>query len=511
MNTEPLIRPLDKHNQRLLDAVHPASWQNPEAADRYHLVVVGAGTAGLVAAAGAAGLGAKVALVERHLMGGDCLNFGCVPSKALISAARAWHQARSGGAIFGAPVPEPDATDDFAHVMERMRRLRADIGPHDGAQRFTELGIDVFLGSGRFVAEDAVEVDGQRLHFRRAVIATGGRAAVPPIPGIEDSGFLTNASIFELTSKPASLIVIGAGPIGCELAQAFARFGTAVTLVDRGQLLPREDPDAAEIVQRSLERDGVRLELNAQVKQVELTPEGQRKVQLERDGKSITVHGAELLLAAGRRPNVEGLGLEAAGVSFNPRGIQVDDTLRTSNSRIYAIGDVASPLQFTHVADAQARLVIRRALFPNLPFGGPKNSDLVVPWCTYTSPEIAHVGLYEADAEDRGIAVDTITVPLDATDRARLDGEGEGMLKIHVEKGKDRILGATLVAEHAGDLIAELTLAITAKVGLAQIAATIHPYPTQSEIVKRAADAWYRRKLTPSAKGWLERYFRWIR
>ncbi|HEX2252633.1 MAG TPA: mercuric reductase [Thermoanaerobaculia bacterium] len=491
--------PAGSDDERLVAQVHPPAWANPEPAARYHLVVVGAGTAGLVSAAGAAGLGARVALVERSLMGGDCLNVGCVPSKGMIRAARAWSEARRTAERFGGPAAE--GAGDFAAAMERMRRLRADMARHDSAERFAELGVDVFLGHGRFVAPDAVEVDGRRLRFRRAVVATGARAAAPPIPGLAEAGYLTNETVFDLHELPRRLAVIGGGPIGCELAQAFARFGSRVTLLDLAEhVLVREDADAAAVVQRALVADGVRLELGVSIERVELAG-GERRLHVRRGGEAGEVAADAVLVAVGRTPNVEGLALEAAGVGHDSTGVAVDDRLRTTNPRIYAAGDVSSRWKFTHVADAEARIVIQNALFR----GRKKASDLVVPWCTYTSPEVAHVGLTAAEAAERGVELDTVTVPLSAVDRAILDGETEGFLRLHLAAGKGRILGATVVAEHAGDLLGELALAITAGVGLDRIAGVIHPYPTQAEVVKKAADQWRRGKLTPAVKkvfGW---------
>lgn len=501
------LEPLDEHNRKLLENVHPPSWVNPEPAPRYHMVVVGAGTAGLVSAAGAAGLGARVAIIERHLMGGDCLNVGCVPSKGVIRASRAWQDARQAHARFGGPAV--DGREDFGAAMERMRRLRAGISHVDSAARFKGLGVDVFLGQGRFVSPDTVEVDGQRLNFRRAVIATGGRAAEPPIPGLAEAGFRTNETIFNLTELPKRLAVIGGGPIGCEMSQSFARFGSRVThLVQEEHVLAREDTDAAGIVQQSMIRDGVQFEFG--IKVVEARRQGAEKVLVfERGGQRHEAAVDEILLAVGRTPNVEGLGLEAAGVRCGRQGVEVDDHLRTSNPSIFACGDVASRFQFTHLADAQARIVIQNALF----FGRAKASALTIPWCTYTTPEIAHVGMYEKNAKEKGIEIDTLTVHLADVDRAILDGAGEGFLRLHVEKGsKDgKILGATLVAEHAGDMIGELCLAVTHGIGLAKIASVIHPYPTQGEVVKKAADQWRRGKLTPTVKkifGWWFRRFR---
>jgi len=501
------VEPLDDFNRELLENVHPSDWVNPQPAPRYHLVVIGAGTAGLVSAAGAAGLGARVALVERHLMGGDCLNVGCVPSKGVIRASRAWQDVTRGRERFGAPAADPDSKGDFGAAMERMRRLRAGISEIDGVRRFTSLGVDVFLGEGRFVGPDAVEVGGKRLRFRRAVIATGARAAAPPIPGLAEAGYLTNETIFNLTELPERLVVIGGGPIGCEMAQSFARFGSRVTLLDKdGHVLPREDADAAAIVQQAMLRDGVRLEFNTKV--LEVTRRGaERLIAYDSGGQQKEAAADQILVAAGRAPNVEGLGLDSAGVKLSRRGVEVDDRLRTSNPSIYACGDVASRFQFTHVADAQARIVIQNALF----FGRAKASALTIPWCTYTTPEIAHVGMDEKDAKEKGIAIDTLTVPLSTVDRAILDGASEGFLRVHLKQGTDRILGATLVAEHAGDMLGELCLAVTHGVGLGKIASVIHPYPTQGEVIKKAADAWRRGKLTRGVKklfGWWFRVFR---
>jgi pyruvate/2-oxoglutarate dehydrogenase complex dihydrolipoamide dehydrogenase (E3) component len=498
------IEPRDEHNLRLIANVHPPHWVNPEPAARYHMVVIGAGTAGLVSAAGAAGLGAKVALIERHLMGGDCLNVGCVPSKSVIRASRSWQEARQSAERFGGPAVDPQSRGDFGAAMARMRRLRAGISVHDGAERFRGLGVDVFLGDGRFTSPDTIDVGGRTLRFRRAVIATGARAAVPPIPGLAEAGCLTNETVFNLTELPERLLVIGGGPIGCELAQAFARLGSRVTLLDmEGHVLVREDADAAEVVQRALLRDGVQLELSVKVLDVRRDGGGSI-VAIESGGRRKEIPVDAILVAAGRAPNVESLGLEAAGVKYGKTGVEVDDNLRTSNRSVFACGDVASRYQFTHIADAQARIVIQNALF----FGRAKASALTVPWCTYTSPEIAHVGLYEKDARERGLEVDTLTVQLSTVDRAILDGADEGFLRLHLQKGKDRILGATLVADHAGDMIGELCLAITHNIGLGKIASVIHPYPTQGEVVKKAADQWRRTKLTPGVKKLFERWFR---
>lgn len=499
--------PLEGHNLRLLEQVHPPGWRNPEPRERYHLVVVGAGTGGLVTAAIAASLGARVALVERALMGGDCLNAGCVPSKALLRAARAWEEARRGAERFGAPpVAGPGS---FERAMERMRRIRAEISPVDGAPRFRdELGVDVFLGEGRFVSPEALEVDGARLRFRRAVIATGARPAVPPIPGLREAGFLTSETLFSLTERPESLVVVGAGPIGCEMAQAFARFGTRVTLLDAAaRVLPCDDPDASRVVAEALRRDGVEIAVGVMVQGVERTPGGARTVRwsgAEGPGSATATH---LLVAVGRAPSVEGLGLDAAGVEHGRSGVGVDARLRTSNRRIYAVGDVASRLHLTHAADAQARLVVRNALF----FGRGRADRLLVPRVTYTSPEVAHVGLTAEEAREQGDAVETLTLPMREVDRARLDGEEAGFLRVHLRAGSDRILGATLVGAHAGEIISQVTQAMTAGIGLEKVGEAVFPYPTQAEVLRKAADAWRRRRLTPRAQWAFGSFFRLFR
>jgi pyruvate/2-oxoglutarate dehydrogenase complex dihydrolipoamide dehydrogenase (E3) component len=494
-----LVAPDDEHNRALVANVHPAHWRNPAPAGKYNLVVLGAGTAGLVSAIGAAGLGAKVALVERHLMGGDCLNVGCVPSKGIIRAARAVAAVRE-GAAFGVRAGEVDV--DFGAAMERMRRLRAGIAPNDSAQRYAGLGVDVFFGEARFLGPDAVEVDGQRLRFARAVIATGGRAASPPIPGLDEVGFLTNETIFSLTELPRRLVVVGAGPIGCELAQAFRRFGSEVTIVSLDpRLLPREDGDAAAVLERRFAAEGVTLRLGARIVRAERRA-GARAIVFERDGKMEEALGDMILVAVGRAPNVEDLDLEKAGVAYDRRGVQVDDRLRTTNRRVYAAGDVCSAYKFTHAADAMARVVIQNALF----FGRKKASALVIPWSTYTDPEIAHVGLHEREAQERGHDFATFTVPLHEVDRAVLDGDTDGFARVHAERRSGRILGATLVAGHAGEMIGEMSLAITAGLSLGDVSRTIHPYPTQAEAWKRLGDAWNRTRLTPRVRRLFERF-----
>jgi pyruvate/2-oxoglutarate dehydrogenase complex dihydrolipoamide dehydrogenase (E3) component len=502
---QPTVPPDDEHNRALLDAVHPATWMNPRPGGRYNLVVIGAGTAGLVSAAGAAGLGAKVALIERHLLGGDCLNYGCVPSKALLRCARAVHDVRN-AAEYGVRMAG-DVDVDFGHAMARLRRLRAGIAPHDSAARFAGLGIDVFLGEARFVAADAVEVGGQRLTFSRAILATGARAAAPPIPGLADAGGLTNETIFSLTRRPPRLAVIGSGPIGCEMAQAFARLGSRVTVVSPNhQLLPREDIDTGQLLRSVFEQEGIALRLGASVTRVARVGET-RVVAFDRGQGEERLEADEILVAVGRAPNVEGLALDSVGIAWTRSGVTVDDFLRTSNRRVFAAGDICSPYKFTHAADAMARIAIQNALF----FGRKRASSLVVPWTTYTDPEVAHVGMTAADAERARTRVATIQVALDTVDRAVLDGDTTGFARAHVDARSGRLLGATIVSRHAGDLIGELSLLMTAGLRMDALSRTIHPYPTVGEVSKKLGDAWMRRRLTPRAKTLLSTLLAWHR
>jgi len=505
--SHPEVLPNDAHNAQLIANVHPTDWTNPEPAPRYNLVVIGAGTAGLVTAAGAAGLGAKVALIERHLMGGDCLNVGCVPSKAVIRSSRVVSDIRD-AERFGVRV-KGEVEVDFAAVMERMRRLRAGISHHDSAHRFhKELGVDVFLGDGHFTGPDTIEVAGKTLRFKRAVIASGARAVNPSISGLAAAGFLTNETVFSLTECPRRLAVIGGGPIGCELAQAFRRLGSDVVLFhNAGHILNREDADAAEIVQQTFLREGIQLVLDSEIVHVERTANG-KVFHFTSQGKADSITVDEVLVGAGRAPNVDGLNLETVGVEYDrKRGVKVNDRLQTTNPRIYAAGDICMDWKFTHAADFAARIVIQNTLF----HGKKKLSALTMPWCTYTDPEIAHVGLYERDAQEKGIELNTFTIAMSQVDRAIADGEEDGFVKVHVKKGTDQILGATIVARHAGDMISELTLAMVGKVGLSTLASVIHPYPTQAEAIRKVGDAYNRTRLTPLVKNIFHRWLAWTR
>jgi pyruvate/2-oxoglutarate dehydrogenase complex dihydrolipoamide dehydrogenase (E3) component len=554
----------DAAHDRLLRAVHPSDWTNPEPHGRYDLLVIGGGTAGLVCAMGAAGLGARVALVERALLGGDCLNTGCVPSKALLRSARAAADARSASEV---GVHAGAVTAEFGAVMRRLRERRADLSPHDAAGRLRAAGVDVYFGAARFADASSITVDGRTLTFRRAAVATGGRPAVPPLVGLQTASYLTTETLFALTDQPPRLAIVGAGPVGCEMAQAFARLGTAVTLIDSAaRVLSSEDGDAAAIVARRLAADGVTLRLGVSVDGVSTGSDGIRVRLNSGDGlKAVPYESDEgrrrgnvgprvadvaprvadvgsrvpdvgsrvpdvaagvgdglqavpvpatpdadfvlcthLLIATGRVPNVESLNLAAAGIAFDKDGIVVDDHLRTTNRRVFAAGDVASRFKFTHAADALARIVIQNALF----FGRKRASTLVIPWCTYTDPELAHVGAHEEDARRAGRRVETITIPLTDVDRAVVDEEREGFVRIHHERGM--LLGCTVVASRAGEMIGVATHALTHGGSLRNLGATIYPYPTLNNAFRAAGDAYNRGRLTPLVRRLIQRYLRFV-
>ncbi|MBJ20567.1 MAG: mercuric reductase [bacterium] len=506
------MEPADEWNRQLIDNVHPPTWENPVPQGRYNLVVLGAGTGGLITALVASSLGARVALIERYLMGGDCLNVGCIPSKSVIRGAKIVHSARE-AARFGMPGSAEDV-GNFGEVMRRMREIRARISHEDSAERYRdEFGVDIYLGDARFVGEGRVEVDGRVLAYSKAVIATGARAVAPPIEGLSDAGYLDNETVFSLTERPRRLAVIGAGPIGCELAQSFRRLGSEVHILERmDQILTREDPDAAKIVREAMVREGIEMVFGCDIERVERRGE-ERVLHLtcpKEARREFVVD--QILVGAGRAPNVEGLGLEVVGVTYDrQQGVEVDDHLRTSNQRIWAVGDVCMKWKFTHAADAAAKIVVQNALFAVGPIGRKKLSDLIMPWCTYTEPEIAHVGLYERDALEQGVEIDTYQVSMAEANRAVTDGQEEGIVKVHVKRGGDEIVGATVVSAHAGDLITQFTMAIQNGIGLGSFTNVIYPYPTQGEAIKRAAGAYTRTRLTPVVKRLFERWLSWQR
>ncbi|HEU4685183.1 MAG TPA: mercuric reductase [Nitrospira sp.] len=509
-----LVLPDDEYNRALVRNVHPQDWINPEPDGRYNIAVIGAGTAGLITSIVAAGLGAKVALIERHLMGGDCLNAGCVPSKGIIRAARAWADLKK-SETFGLHLP-PGVKYDFGAVMARMRQIRARISQNDSAHRYTKLGVDVYIGRGFFTGPESIQVEGpaghRKLLFSKAVICTGTRASHPSIPGLKEAEYFTNETVFSLTELPKRLAVIGAGPVGCELAQAFARFGSEVHLIEALHgIMPNEDPDAAAVVEAQMRRDGVNLLCCSKELGVEHLNTGKR-LTMNSHGQQYALTVDEMLVGVGRAPNVERLGLETAGVAYNQQGVIVNKRLQTSNSRIFAAGDVCSRYKFTHAADAMAQIVIQNALFPHpLGLGYASVEDLTMPWCTFTDPEVAHVGLYERDAKAKGIEVETYTYHLNEVDRAILDGQEEGFARIHIRKGTDQILGATIVASHAGDLISEFAVVMKAGGGAKTIAGTIHPYPTQAEVAKKVVNLWRKAHFTPRSRQILTRLFAWMR
>ncbi|MBI4169013.1 MAG: mercuric reductase [Acidobacteria bacterium] len=476
----------------------------------YNVVVIGAGTAGLVTAAGTAGLGGRVALIERHRMGGDCLNYGCVPSKALIKSSRAAALMRQAGRYALDPV-EPRV--DYGRVARRVKELRARIEPHDSVERFEGLGVDVFLEDARLESPRSVRAGGHLLRTRHIVLATGGRAAVPGIPGLEEAGYLTNETVFEREDPPGRLLVLGGGPIGCELSQAMARLGAQVTLVDRGpQLLHREDPDVAELLRARLEGEGARVILGAQVEAIVPGRGGPQTARISRDGDLLEVAADTILVAAGRRPNVEGLGLERAGVAFTERGVTVDKHLRTSQPNIYAAGDVCGPYQFTHFAEHQARIVVRNILLaPLFGLGRARADDRVVPWTTFTDPEIARVGLNETGAARSAVPIDVHRIPFSDLDRAILDSDETGFVKVLAARGRETILGATVAGPGAGEIIHEFVLAMREGIGLSRLSSMIHVYPTLSQAAQRVADAYMKTRLTPGAKRLFSRLYAWQR
>lgn len=519
----------DTADRTLLANVHPAEWDNPDSDERYNLVVVGGGTAGLITAAVAASLGARTALIERGFLGGDCLNVGCVPSKALIRGARAATElawVRAEGLADAALVGNNDfgTAIDFGAVMKRMRRIRAAISDHDSARRYVEeFGVDVYIGTGRFVRRDRIIVTGddrttRELFFRRAVIATGARAAAPPIAGLPDVDYLTNETLFTLSELPERLAIIGAGPIGCEMAQSFARLGTEVELFEIApRVLPREDPAVSEVIHRALENASVRVHTGVAVERIESVPGstdrsfGRIRFRAATDGEidpsapgaPFTTKPARVLVAIGRAPNIDDMGLEAAGVAVHRRGVTVNAYLQTTNRRIYAVGDVAIPYQFTHMAEQSATIAVQNALF----FRTKKLLVDAVPWCTYTSPEVARVGLSEEEARTAGRTVRVFTHPMSAVDRARLDGDTEGFVKLVLDPN-GRILGATIVAAHAGEMIGEIVLAMQNGLRVGALSAVVHPYPTQAEAIKRAAAGFLKQKLTPRVKAMMGWWFR---
>ncbi len=494
--------PQDVYEEVRRANVRPEAWRNPQPSEPYQLLIVGGGPAGLTAAETARGLGVRVALVERSMIGGDCLNTGCAPSKAIIRSSRLYAEMRD-ARRYGVQVPG-DIQVDFPMLMARMRRIRAHLSGEDSVRRLAASGVDVFFGELRFTGSRSATVDGVALQFKKALIATGARPNVPSIPGLAEAGYLTNENVFDLTELPPRLLVIGGGPLGCELAQAFCRLGSRTTIVqDMPLFLGNEERDAAQILSDAFARDGIEVRLNTTAVAVR-QQDGHKLVDLVSDDYANTVAVDAILTGIGHQPNVEGLGLEAAGVDYRcGDGICIDDFMRTSNPDIYAAGDVCLAHKYTHTAAESARTAVHNALFG----GEERMSRLVIPWCTFTDPEIAHVGLYVREANRLGIPVKTFTVPMHEVARAVTDSEEDGFVKVHVREGTDQILGATIVASHAGDMINELTLAMVSGIGLRKLSRVIHAYPTQAEAIRMAADAYNRTRFTPRLK---ERLRSWL-
>ena len=479
--------------------VHPQDWKNPEPAHRYSLVVIGAGPAGFLTALNAAKVGAKVAIVERDRFGGACFNVGCIPSKTILRTSRLYSEIRNAD-NFGAEVPSGISVN-FSAVMERMRRVRARVSRRVSAQRLASAGVDVFFGQARFAGPKAVEVEGKFLHFKRALIASGARPKVPSIPGIAAAGYLTNENVFNLGECPRRLLVLGGGPLGCELAQAFCRLGSQVNIVqDDPMFLGNEERDAAQILSEALARDGIDIHLNSQAVNVHADGKG-KIVDLVSDDYKFKLTVDEILVGIGSTPNVSDMNLEDAGVRYDKdAGIMTNDYLQTSNPRIYAAGDVCSEKKFPHIEVAASEIVVRNAFF----WGRERMSMSAVPFCTYTDPEIAHVGLYVTEARAKDIPVKTFTVMMSDVDRAIADNEDEGFVKIHVKEGTDQIIGATVAASHAGELISEISLAMNAKIGLRALARVNYPYPTQAQAIKLAANAYLDAQHNPK-RNWLRK------
>ncbi len=485
----------DNYNQILAENTSARDYTNPQISSIYHLVVLGAGSAGLVCAAIAKGLGANVLLIEKENMGGDCLNTGCVPSKSLIASSRMAY-AMKNAHVYGLEDFNSNGKNDFPKIMKDLRRIRSEISAHDSHKRYQELGVDVYFGHAEFIDKSTIKLDNNReVKFGKTVIATGARAVHMPIEGLSKEDYYTNENIFDINNLPESMLFIGGGPIGCELAQAFARLGSRVSIVQRGKFLPKEDSEASKILAQVFEKEGIDVFLDAQVLRVEKMEEGKKRIFIKNKNNEESELVVEaIFLGLGRMPNVEDLGLEKADVLYdNKKGIHIDDYLCTNNPNVYAAGDCCMAWKFTHAADKAAQIVVQNALF----FGKKKLSTLTMPWCTYTDPEIAHVGLYDYDAREKGLAVDFYTFFMKDIDRAKADRAEEGFVKLMTKKGSDKILGATIVASHAGDMISEITVAIEANMGLSKLSEVIHPYPTSASAIQRAAVLYKKSRLTP--------------
>lgn len=471
------------------------------ATSEFDLCIIGGGAAGLVVAAGGAALGAKVVLVEKHRLGGDCLYYGCVPSKTLLHSAQVAQTLRDATrfGIHGELHPV-----QLSAVMQRVTDVIRRIEPNDSPERFRGLGVEVIFGAGCFTQPDTFSVDGRPLRARNFVLTTGSRPAIPPIPGLEHVSFLTNETVFSLGENVPCLIILGGGPIGIELAQAFVRLGSRVHIVQRGPgILPREDADLTHIITDRLRSEGVEFHLGCTPKRAERTAEGVRLHLTTHSGSEETLDATHLLVATGRQPNLEGLGLEVAGIELEHGRLKVNQRLRTTNKHIYACGDIAGPYQFTHMAEHHAGVILRNTLF-HLP---AKTEQRVIPWCTFTDPELARVGLSEQEAQAQGLAHRVYRFPFHDIDRAQADGATDGCAKI-ITDPKGRLLGAALVGAHAGEMIHEYVLALAKNMKAGDLSKIIHIYPTLAQINRRVADQRLKEGLTPGTRKWIKRIFR---
>ena len=475
---------------------------------RYNLVVIGGGSGGLTVAAVAAILGARVALVEKERMGGDCLNYGCVPSKALLKAAKVAHTIRT-AADYGLTAVPSLPPQDLKHVMDYVRSIQARIAPHDSVERFRSLGVEVLLGGGRLRSPHEVEVagTGEILWGRHLVLATGSRPKIPAIRGLNDVGYLTNETVFDCATLPGSLLVIGGGPVGTELGQAFARLGSHVTVVSSADhVLPREDADVAEVLAHQLRREGISIWDHCRAVWAGWH-NGKKRVGLQTSDGERVIDVDEILVAAGRQSNTENLALDQVGVAFDELGVRVDNRCRTNIPSIWAVGDVAGVPYFSHWASHQARVVVRNVLFP----GTTTYDDTTLPWTTFTQPEVARVGLSEAEAQTKGISYDIYRAAFAENDRAICDGEAEGFAKVLTRKGTGKIIGAAIVHSHGGELLAELTIAKKYGLSLTKLASAIHVYPTLSDVHRSLGDVYLLQRMTPRVRRMLSPIFAWLR
>jgi dihydrolipoamide dehydrogenase len=472
-----------------------------------NLIVIGAGSAGLVSALIAAAVNAKVTLIEKHKMGGDCLNTGCVPSKALIKSAKVASLIKRSDE-FGINVPESNV--DFAAVMQRVQSVISKIEPHDSVERFESLGVECIEGEAKVISPWKVEINGNTLSSRSIIVATGARPFVPPIKGIEQTNYLTSDNLWDIRELPKRLVVLGGGPIGCELTQAFARLGSQVTQIEMlPRIMIREDEEIAAIVTKRFQDEGVDIRVNHLAKEV-ITKDNQKTLICEHDNKTVEIEFDEILVAVGRAANTNGFGLEELGVELNPnKTIRVNKKLQTSIPNIYACGDVAGPYQFTHTASHQAWYATVNALFGK--FKSFKVDYSVIPWATFTDPEVARVGLNEQEAKEKGIAYDVTSYGIDDLDRAIAEGEDHGVVKVLTVPGKDKILGVTIIGDHAGELITEYISAMKHNFGMNKILGTIHIYPTLSEANKFAAGVWKKANAPQALLKLVEKYHGWMR